>query len=321
MFEGFANVWTPVVLAARLKRHPLAVTVAGERLVFFRGNDGKIGALVERCPHRGAALSLGRMTGDGHLACPFHGWEFDTDGTNVHVPFNPDAKRERLFAASVPVRQIGDMLWMYTAPVAEAPTGPAVPDALMGDRDRRVYLERRWTCHWTRAMENMLDSPHLPFVHRTTIGRTIATRMTRTSRMEITWEEQPWGGRQRTLLDGSGDLATLDFYRPNMMQLDIPIPGKRFRVHALVIPVDQTNTRLVVVGTRDFLRWRIYDPFFNYTNGVIADQDKAVVESSTPPEVPPVQLEKSVATDRATLHFRKYYFDELKPSRAPEPRS
>lgn len=41
MFEGFANVWTPVTLARRLKADkPLPVVLAGEKLVFFRGRDG-----------------------------------------------------------------------------------------------------------------------------------------------------------------------------------------------------------------------------------------------------------------------------------------
>jgi hypothetical protein len=36
------------------------------------------------------------------------------------------------------------------------------------------------------------------------------------------------------------------------------------------------------------------------------------VESSDPVEVPPASEELSVATDRATLRFRRYYFEELK---------
>ncbi len=164
----------------------------------------------------------------------------------------------------------------------------------------------------------MLDSPHLPFVHRTTIGRPMRRRMTRASRMELLWEELPWGGRQRMLLDGRGDLATLEFYKPNIMALDIPIPGKRFRVHALIVPIDAAHTRLILVGSRDFARWRVLDPVFNLTNAVIARQDRAIVESSSPAEVPPAREEASVATDVVTLRFRRYYLQELKGSGAPD---
>jgi hypothetical protein len=47
-------------------------------------------------------------------------------------------------------------------------------------------------------------------------------------------------------------------------------------------------------------------------NARIAAQDQAVVESSDPPEVPPAGEERSVGTDRATLHFRKYYEETLR---------
>ena len=319
MFEGFANVWTPVIHAARLKRGPLAVKVAGEQLVLFRGADGQPGALVDRCPHRGVALSLGKVK-DGCLECPFHGWQFDGTGRAAHVPLNPDAKRELLSATSVPVKQLGDLLWIYTAPVKQAPTEPVAPEGLSDPALARTYLERTWRCHWTRAMENMLDSPHLPWVHATTIGRPMVKRMRRDSRMVTTWDPMPWGGRQRSKLDDFDSLAHLDFFQPNMMALHIPIPGKRLLMHALVVPVDEQTTRLVVVGARSFMRWSWLNPFFNTSNGIIADQDQKVVESSDPPVVPPPSEEVSVASDKPTLAFRRYYFDVLKGSSAPDPR-
>jgi phenylpropionate dioxygenase-like ring-hydroxylating dioxygenase large terminal subunit len=316
LFQGFARVWTPVLPSRRVKKAPVGIRVAGEKVVLFRGEGGTFGALVDRCPHRGVALSLGKVGDDGCLACPFHGWRFGPDGTARHVPLNPDAKLERLSATPLPVREIGDLLWIYTA--AETPaTEPVPPEALVDPGLRRTYLEVTWNCHWTRAMENMLDTPHLPFVHRTTIGRQLARIMTPTSRLEITWEEMPWGGRQHSRMDGKGELAKLDFHRPNMMALHIPIPGRRFRMHALVIPVDDRTTRLIVASARDFATFPLLDPIFDRVNGFIAAQDQAVVESSDPAEVPPAGDEVSVATDRATLHFRKYYLDELRAGSKP----
>jgi phenylpropionate dioxygenase-like ring-hydroxylating dioxygenase large terminal subunit len=312
LFPGFARVWTPVLPSRRVGRSPVGLRLAGEKIVLFRTSAGGLGALVDRCPHRGVQLSLGRVEEDGCLACPFHGWRFGADGKATLVPLNPDAKLDRLGATALPVRELGGLVWVYTA--AEAPAGEPVPPEALVDPDlRRTFLEVTWRCHWTRAMENMLDTPHLPFVHRTTIGRQLARLMTPTSRLEIAWEEMPWGGRQHSRMDGKGDLARLDFHRPNMMALHIPIPGKRFRMHALVVPVDEGTTRLIVASARDFLRLPFLDPIFDRMNGFIAAQDQAVVESSDPAEVPPAGDEVSVATDRATLHFRKYYLEELKP--------
>jgi phenylpropionate dioxygenase-like ring-hydroxylating dioxygenase large terminal subunit len=312
MFDGFANVWSPMALSRKVGRKPLRMILAGEPIVLFRNHEGRIGALIDRCPHRGVALSLGQVGPDGCLECPFHGWRFDTAGANRHVPLNPGAKLELLAALALPVREIGDMIWVFTAPVAEAPFEPAPPEGLTQGGLSRTYVVRDWDCHWTRAMENMLDSPHLPFVHRRTIGRSYRRRMTAESQMDVTWEETAFGGRSQALLDGDGNSAFLEFHRPNMMTLVIPIPGKHLRIHALVVPTENGRTQLTVVGSRDFARWRLLDPVFSWMNARIADEDKAVVESSGGDEAPPPGAEPSVGTDRATLQFRKYYYDVLR---------
>lgn len=316
MFEGFANVWTPVVEARRLRARPMKVTVASEPVVLFRGAGGSMGALIDRCPHRGAALSLGRVNASGQLECPFHGWRFDATGANCHVPLNPEARLESLGASALPVRVIGELIWIYTG-ITPSPPEPVAPPELSDASLRRVYLTRDWNCHWTRAMENMLDTPHLPFVHRKTIGRALRQRMTPTSKMEVSWEDTPNGGWANAILDAQGKGAALEFHRPNMMTLHIPIPGRRLKIHALVLPAGPGQTRLTVVGSRDFARSSLLDPLFAWMNGLIADEDRAVVESSSPEEAPPLSSERSVGSDRATMRFRKYYYDTLRGSTAP----
>ena len=81
-------------------------------------------------------------------------------------------------------------------------------------------------------------------------------------------------------------------------------------------PAEAGRTRLTVVASRDFARSPLLEPLFRWINGRIADEDKAVVESSGPQEVPPAARERSVGSDRATLQFRRYYDSQLRGSRA-----
>jgi phenylpropionate dioxygenase-like ring-hydroxylating dioxygenase large terminal subunit len=323
MFEGFANNWTVVTLSKRLKKKPTSLMVAGEPVVFFRDARGQVQALLDRCPHRGVKLSLGEVKGDC-VECPFHAWQFDGSGEVREVPLNPDAKRERLFATSFHVREIGGLLWLYTAPrrAGETVPEPMVPDALTTPGLARTYLEVEWNAHWTRAMENMLDSPHVPYLHRKTIGRFVRPYIKPGSRMDIAWEEAPFGGRTRATIDGRENSgALLEWFKPNIMVLHIPMPGKTFRMHAICVPVDATHTRMVVVGARSFATFPLLNPLFNASNRRIVNEDKAVVESSQPKEVPPASDEISVRTDRATLQFRKFYFETLRHSSAAPLRS
>ena len=72
--------WYVACLASELGRRPLARTVLGTPLCLFRDGAGRVGAMVDRCPHRNVPLSLGRLR-DGLLECGYHGWRFDGEGT------------------------------------------------------------------------------------------------------------------------------------------------------------------------------------------------------------------------------------------------
>lgn len=317
MFDGFANVWTPALLASRLRDRPVQVELAGEKLALFRDRKGGVAAVADRCPHRGVSLSLGTVTRDGCLACPFHGWEFDRDGRCAHVPFNPDAKRERLGTVAVPAVELAGLVWIFTAPTSHAPpSAPSPPDGLVRADVRRTFTHRDWPVHWTRAMENMLDSPHVPFVHRATIGRARSKTMRRDSQMTMRWVPADHGARIGMQVDDEPEIELLEFHAPNLMVLKIPIPGKLFRMHAFCVPMNARSTRMIVVGARDFARSPLLDPFFGRSNAKILGEDERVLVSSDPPEVPPPGDEKSVASDAPTLAFRKYYFESLRGSRA-----
>lgn len=318
MFEGFSGVWTPVMAASRLKRgRTVSVEVAGTRVVFFRDARGKPVALLDRCPHRSVRLSLGKVTKDGCLECPFHGWRFGRDGKACEVPLNPDAKREQLFATPFPTHEAGQLIWLYTGAAASA---PVVPQALTREDCAHTYLEVRWRVHWTRAMENMLDSPHVPYLHRKTIGRFVRPKLKDGSRMDVELEETAHGFRTRASVDGDFNGAgLLEFFRPNIMVLHIPIPGKVFRMHAICVPNNDQETTMIVIGSRSFMTWRGLNPVFNRSNRKIVKEDQAVVESSPAGAVPVPHRERSVRTDRATLQFRRYYLDELLFSHAAPP--
>jgi phenylpropionate dioxygenase-like ring-hydroxylating dioxygenase large terminal subunit len=66
----------------------LAVDLLDEMLVLWR-SGGRAMAWRDRCPHRGARLSLGTVA-DGTLVCPYHGWRYAPDGRCVSMPAQPE---------------------------------------------------------------------------------------------------------------------------------------------------------------------------------------------------------------------------------------
>jgi phenylpropionate dioxygenase-like ring-hydroxylating dioxygenase large terminal subunit len=314
LFQDFANVWTPVAFAAELRtERPLAATVAGTRIVLFRTTDGTPHALLDRCPHRGAALSLGQVSNDC-LECPFHGWRFDAEGRVVHVPWNPDAKLGHLRADVVPARETGGQIWIYTT-VNAAPDGePAVNEYFTAPGVRVSGTAVEWQAHWTRAMENMLDWPHLAFVHRASIGRELVKL--RAGRMDVEREEHPWGVRSRITLDGAARPGMLDYRWPNQMNLHLTLLGRSVLLTVACVPIDSHRTRMLLSIVRPFFKSPLFDGLFNYSNRRIAKEDQAIVESSSPGDIADARDEKSVRTDALTLRFRKDYLTRLKGTAA-----
>ena len=72
--------FVPVVASRELGTIPVRVSFDDTALVLFRDRGGRAAALLDRCPHRLAPLSAGRVREDGRLACPYHGWSFDGEG-------------------------------------------------------------------------------------------------------------------------------------------------------------------------------------------------------------------------------------------------
>jgi phenylpropionate dioxygenase-like ring-hydroxylating dioxygenase large terminal subunit len=80
----------PVLKSEELGKKPVLVRVAGREIVVFRAASGALGALDERCPHRGMRLSLGAVEGE-ELVCRYHGWRWRNDGSGL-VPATPAAR-------------------------------------------------------------------------------------------------------------------------------------------------------------------------------------------------------------------------------------
>ena len=84
---GLGADWWPVAFAEEVKGSPVGVRLGEASLALYRDSRGMVRAVEDRCPHRRMPLSMGRVTTDGHLQCPYHGWCFDGEtGQCVVIP-------------------------------------------------------------------------------------------------------------------------------------------------------------------------------------------------------------------------------------------
>ena len=113
-----STLWHPVVSACALRAgdNVLACTVLGQDLALWRGASGQVQAWEDRCPHRGVALSLGRVTGD-RLACAYHGWEYAAGtGRCAAIPQLPDIPVPgKVCVRTFTAREHNGMVWVTLA--------------------------------------------------------------------------------------------------------------------------------------------------------------------------------------------------------------
>jgi phenylpropionate dioxygenase-like ring-hydroxylating dioxygenase large terminal subunit len=313
MFDLLPNVWTPVLPIAEIETQPVAVELAGERIVLFRNSQAEIGALVDCCPHRGAALSLGRVSEDGCLECPYHGWQFDTDGACTHVPLNnpADLQLSQLAVGSLTTRTIAGLVWVFTGQ-GEAPE-PQLPDSLMRSPESYFLYHEVWNAHWTRLVENAMDYVHLPYVHHNSFGGEIVKNATESGsfvKFEIERAEHSVRFFNRLHSIDSGCAIepgfAFEWYQPNLVVLKFDEMGIPIRMHSFAIPIDRERTRYL-------LAFELLEPYSADVAQQFLDpivEDRITIESQIG-EIPTTTGECNVPSDRATLLFRRWYHQTI----------
>ncbi|MBD2568830.1 aromatic ring-hydroxylating oxygenase subunit alpha [Anabaena lutea] len=306
MFDLLPNFWTPVLPVAEVENTPVAVELAGERLVLFRNLTGEIGALLDRCPHRGVALSLGRVNENGCLECPYHGWQFDQNGACRHVPLNnpADVKLSVLSAVSLPTRIIAGLVWVFTGQ-GEVPD-LEVPESLMRSPEFYFIHHEVWNVHWTRVVENAMDYVHVPFVHRNSFGGEVGQAIKAGSFAEFQITQTKHSVQIFNRYHNIESGFAFEWHQPNLVVLKFDEMGMPVRSHFFAIPINQYQTRILIAI--QLLEPHAVAMLDEFITPII--EDKVVIESHQG-EIPATTGECNVPTDRATLLFRRWYHQAI----------
>jgi vanillate O-demethylase monooxygenase subunit len=163
------NAWYVAAWDHEIGRDMLRRIIMDDPIVLYRRQDGKPVALEDRCCHRQAPLSMGKLIGDV-VKCPYHGLEFDPSGACVRIPSQervpPSAK-----VKSYPVIEKNHWIWIWTGDAAKADPNLIedfhwMDDPSWGFGGSYLHVE----ANYQLLVENLLDTTHLPFLHPTSLG-------------------------------------------------------------------------------------------------------------------------------------------------------
>lgn len=146
------------------QRQPLARTIIGERIVLFRTSDDRVVALEDRCAHRHMPLSLGRITEDDTLICPYHGLTYDGNGDCVRVPGQETTDSIRI--RSYPVEQRSGLVWIWMGPPGQADATRIFDCSWLDNPDwNATKLYRRAEANYLLLNDNLADLLHVAYLH------------------------------------------------------------------------------------------------------------------------------------------------------------
>lgn len=221
--------WYVLAASDQVGVTPKAFLLGGLPLVTFRDAKGRPAVLHDRCAHRNAPLSLGRVQGS-NIQCHYHGWQFDGSGVCRQVPgLCGDTEHPNRRVPSHACRDAQGWLWAYSTPDVEPDSAPyEIPCA-----DQKGYLTVRERIEMPGPLdavaENALDVPHTAFVHaglfRKDKDRRPIEVIVRTSRdrleAEFIGEERPGGLVGRLLAPSGGEVFHYDrFILPCIAQVE-----------------------------------------------------------------------------------------------------
>jgi phenylpropionate dioxygenase-like ring-hydroxylating dioxygenase large terminal subunit len=309
--RAFTRAWFPVARDVDLTSPALA-TLLGTRLVVFRTGSGETVVLRNRCPHRGGALNLGRVTG-GEIECPYHGWRFGANGSCTHIPSNaPGAlvpKNARVESYPVVVRY--GLVWTCLGvPLTPAPYLPELESMGM------TYLAGEpvdVAAGIIAAAENFRDVAHFPFVHRGTMGEVPH----QVERLQVRRDGyETWMTRTYAARNGAAelfrDVEDLTFHyhavAPGLVSvlLDHGPGGKRVVMECLT-PAGAAGCRIFLVSGTAAGYTALSPEETLATEMAVLREDLPTLDTLEPAEIPFDRLypEVSVESDRYTVATRR----------------
>lgn len=334
------NQWYVILESKEVKKKKIiSIKRMGEKLILWRDEELKVHCLVDRCCHRGAVLSKGKLINSGkEIQCPFHGLEYGGDGKCKCIPANSRSSivSDRYKVPSYPVYEDYGFIWIWWGKGNKEKSFDNISTLILNASIERQMqktpfffsdidtsfvsytVKDYWKAHYSRVIENQLDVVHLPFVHHNTIGRGNKTVVDGPA---ISWvnnqmfytyvynrKDDGTKPKQSTDLDipPLDKDFKLEFIFPNLWQNYI---SKKLRIVIAFVPINDEKTVLYIRTYQKFIKIpllkNIIGFLFSKMNKIIAHQDRRIVQTQGPKESSLNNDEQLIQGDLPIIEYRK----------------
>ncbi len=165
------NYWYAVELSKNLKSGDSKEVVFWKSsIAIYRGEDGKVRALENRCAHRQLRLTKGIVEGN-NIICQYHGWTYDGCGKCIAISHEiGSSKKDKLPQIKVnsyPAREKYGLIWLFPGDPEQAEDSeiPVIPQLEIDKPWKFIPIDITINAHFSMVLENVCDFNHA-FLHR-----------------------------------------------------------------------------------------------------------------------------------------------------------
>lgn len=294
--------WYPVSLIEDLNPSiPTPFQLLNRDLVlWFDPSQSQWVAFDDKCPHRLAPLSEGRIDEYGHLQCSYHGWSFDGCGSCTGIPQasseGPEARAirsPRACATRFPTMVSQGLLFVWPDENgwerAQATKPPMLPGDFENPEYSTVTIQRDLFYGYDTLMENVSDPSHIDFAHHKVTGR-------RDRAKPLPFKMESTGHRGFAGANDGNPKISAEFIAPcyymNKIEIDtkLPIVGDKkwvIWICSFNVPMAPGKTRSIVCSARNFFQFTMPGPAWwqvvprwleHWTSNKVYDGDMIVLQ-------------------------------------------
>ncbi|MBT5647687.1 MAG: Rieske 2Fe-2S domain-containing protein [Rhodospirillaceae bacterium] len=289
---GPLNRWWPVVASWMVTDTPLGLTRLGEKIVLWRDKDDSVHCVEDRCPHRGARLSMGWNLGD-RIACWYHGVEVGGDGVVKDVPAVGECPLvgEKCIKSYPVFEHMGGIFAWFGDELHEEAGEFDMPEEFVSDEWGAMLCTAHWNCNWTYAVDNVMDPMHGAYLHA--VSHSMAEGDLE-AKMQIDKTDTGFIFGKSDQRDVNFDwIEWADTGAFWLRVSPLPYrqaagPGGNFGIIGFVTPIDEENCRVFFWRTRKVQGWQRDAWKFMYRHKLetlhwdVLEQDRVVLSGMEP---------------------------------------
>lgn len=285
--RGLKQLWYPVLPSYMVSNAPVGITRLSEEIVVWRDGEGNVRAVEDRCPHRGARLSLGWNLGD-RLACWYHGVQVDGAGIVADVPAMKECNitGTKCLKSYPAIERHGAIFLWFADDESVPPAEFHVPDEMFVDDCSGFLCMQNWKCNHRFAVDNVMDLMHGSYLHAVSHSMAEGDKQA-----EMAVKQTEHGLIFEKVGQKCVNFDWVEFGHTSTMWVRLTVPyrkrygGGEFFIIGFVTPVDEQNCQVYfwrIKKSDGFKRdtWRFL--YRNRLEGLhwdVLEQDRIVIES------------------------------------------